>query len=175
MTHLKNILWLMRSAFTRAQARAVGSRKSTGESRLSPLRRLRRVVNSARGHQQQEQRAFALVLCFQAAVLPPTHDDLAGGVMDPPLPSRSAALCENHLEHHYRYDCEQNGFAKNALFLHNRTDSVFRRRSSAVLASIASIASSAGLRCDAAPPTTTGTGPARPGISQPGGCLPIRT
>jgi hypothetical protein len=100
MTYLENILWLTRFAvFASAGTIAVGVPGLTGQ-RIGPLRRLRRVVNSARGsHQEQEQRAFALVLCFQATALPATHDDLAGGVVDPPLPSRSAAFAEDHFEH----------------------------------------------------------------------------
>jgi hypothetical protein len=65
----------------------------------SPLRRLGWVINSACGHQQQEQRPLTLIFGLQAAVFASSQNGFPGRVLNPPPPSGSAPFCKYHLEH----------------------------------------------------------------------------
>jgi hypothetical protein len=51
-------------SFSGERRRSRSDLRHQQEKLIGPLCRLRRVVNSARGHQQQEQRAIALVFGF---------------------------------------------------------------------------------------------------------------
>jgi len=81
-------------------------------------RRLRWVKNSARGHQEQEQRALTPVLSLGAIVFPSTHNGLPRRVIDPPPPCRSAPFCKRHFQHQLTGTIAgQNSFRNRALFI----------------------------------------------------------
>jgi hypothetical protein len=68
-------------------------------SPVASLGRLGRVTISACAHQEQEQRALALIFSLGAAVFPSGHNGFAGKILNPPPPSGSAPFRKHHFEH----------------------------------------------------------------------------
>ena len=87
------------------------------------LGRLGRVINSACGHQEQEQRPLTLIFSLQAAVFPSSHNGFPGRVLNPPPPSGSAPFCKYHLEHPLIDQFRIKKIPKQDLFFcHHQTD-----------------------------------------------------